>query len=91
MLVKYEDFEKLVSENKITVRTLRSETGDLIETMTAATEGRNSIIATELQADDGAIVVTSELSVETNERDVGRETETSGGGQGQSRKRIRLD
>jgi hypothetical protein len=54
------------------------------------TEGRNSIVATELQA-DGAAAVIFEASVETNEGDTGHETESGGEGEGRIRKRIRLD
>jgi hypothetical protein len=53
-----------------------------METMAAATKGCNHIVATELQADDDAVVVISEPSAETNKRDAGREIETSGQGQG---------
>jgi len=36
-----------------------------METIAAATKGRNYIVATELQANEDAMVVISELSVET--------------------------
>lgn len=81
--------EKLVTENKIAA-TLQSENGDLMEAMVATTEGRNSIVTTELQAEDAAVVICEE-SVETNDGDTGHETEKGGEGEGQSRKRIRLD
>jgi hypothetical protein len=82
--------EKPVAENKIAATTLRSENGDLMEAMAVATEGRNSIVATELQADDAAIVIFEE-SVETNEGATERETEAGGEGEVRSKKRIRLD